>query len=150
MKLAAMMLLGVWLSHQPLVCQPANEDDPPTVLWRSIKRELSGPHGREYFEKSLKDVQLPTLYGTLVSSTPADHPDTFLVAMADSSGPEVKLKLNGRLERPLPAGTPVKFVGVGSAFTTEPFMLTFQVGSVNRATVLDRKESAPGNKKNSK
>jgi hypothetical protein len=150
MKLAAMTLLGIWLFHHPLVCQPANEDDPPTVLWREIKRELSGPHGREYFEKSIKDVELPTLYGTLVSSTPADHPDEFLVAMADNPRPEVTLKLNGRLEKPLPAGTPVKFDGVGSAFTTEPFMLTFQVGTVNRATVPDRKESAPGNKKNSK
>jgi len=131
MKLAAMTLLGVWLFHQPLVCQPANEDDPPTALWRGIKRELSGPRGREYFEKRVKDAQLPTLSGTLVSSSPADHPDTFLVAMADSSDPEATLNLEGRLEKPLPAGTLVEFEGVAVAFTTAPFMLTFDVENVH-------------------
>jgi hypothetical protein len=132
MKPAALTLLASCLFLPPLTCQSANDDDPPTRLWRAIKRELSGPHGREYFDANLKDALLPTLYGTLVSSTPTDHPNTFLLAMADSNYPEVTLKVKAGLEKPLPAGTPVKFDGVGAAFTAEPFMLTFQVEAVNR------------------
>jgi hypothetical protein len=139
MKLAVLTLLSGCLFHQSLVCQSANQEDPPTILWRSIKRELSGPHGREYFEQNIKDSQLPALFGTLVSGAPADHPNTFLVAMADSHVPEVTLHLKEHLEKPLPPGTPVKFEGVGEAFADRPFMLTFQVDTVNRATAPDRR-----------
>ena len=131
MRLVALTLLAFGLFHHPLDCQSTSKDDPPTELWRAIKRKLSGPDGREYFEKSMKDAQIPTLYGTLVSSSPADHPYTFLVAMADSSDPEVALNLDGRLEKPLPAGTHVEFEGVALAFTTAPFMLTFDVENVH-------------------
>ena len=144
MKLAALTLMAFCLFHQPLACQIAS----PTALWRAIKQELSGPHGREYFEKNFRDAELPPLYGTLVSSTPTDHPNQFLVAMADNPRPEVTLKLTGRLEKPLPAGTPVEFRGVGSAFTAEPFMLTFEVRTVDRATVPNGKD--PTRNKNSK
>ena len=77
MRLPVLIVLGLCLLSRQVVCQSSTEDDPPTVLWRAIKQGLSGPHGREYFDKNLKDAQLPTLYGTLVSSSPADHPDTF-------------------------------------------------------------------------
>jgi hypothetical protein len=126
-----LIVLGVCILSHHVVCQSSTENDPPTALWRGIKQELSGPHGREYFEKRIKDAQLPTLYGTLMSSSPADHPDTFLVAMADSSDPEATLNLEGRLEKPLPAGTLVEFEGVAVAFTTAPFMLTFDVENVH-------------------
>jgi hypothetical protein len=135
MKLAAPMLLSFCLFHQPLVSQDAVlKGDPPTILWREIKKALSGPNGREYFEQSVKDAVLPTLYGTLVSSTPADHPNKLLIAMADGSHPEVTLNLKGRLEKPLPTMTPVKFNGVAIAFTKEPFMLNIDVDSVTRGT----------------
>jgi hypothetical protein len=127
MKLAALTLLAFGLFHHPLDCQSFKKVDPPTAFWREVKRGLSGPDGREYFDKYVKDAQLATLYGTLVSSSPADHPDTFLVAMADSSDPEVTLNLQGHLEKPLPVGTLVEFEGVAVAFITAPFMLTFDV-----------------------
>jgi hypothetical protein len=112
-----------------VVCQSSTEDDPPTALWRGIKQELSGPHGREYFEMRIKEALLPPLYGVLVSSTPADHPTEFLVAMAGNSHPEVTLKVYGR-QKPLAPGTPIWFDGIGEAFTSEPFMLTFRVETV--------------------
>jgi hypothetical protein len=135
MRLATLALSVGCLLHQPLVSQTANKDDAPSALWHAIKEQLSGPNGREYFEKNIKSAQLPALFGTLVSSTPADHPRKFLIAMADDPHPEVTLKLKGSLQNPLPAGTPVRFEGVGMEFTAEPFMLTFQVESVDRAIV---------------
>jgi hypothetical protein len=143
MKLVALTLLAFTLFHQPLGCQSASKDDPPTVLWRGIKQALSGPNGREYFEQSIKDAVLPTLYGTIVSSTPADHPNTFLIAMANNSRPEVTLRLKGRLEKPLPATTPVKFSGVAIAFAKDPFMLTCDVDAVNRGTYSPGKMIKP-------
>ena len=110
------------------------------ALWRAMKRELTGPHGRAYFEASVKGAGLPTLYGTLVSGTPADHPSKFLVAMADNSEPEITLNLNGNLEKPLARGTPVRFDGVATSFTAEPFMLFLDVESVNRATLPSSKD----------
>ena len=117
----------------------ASQSEEQTVLWKAIKTALLGPQGNEYFEKNMKDVQLPTLVGTLVSSKPAAHPSEFLVAMSGDKTPEVKLRLDKQLEKPLQPGTPVSFVGVAKEFTTEPFMITFDVGSVNRATVGDEK-----------
>jgi hypothetical protein len=54
--------------------------------------------------------------------------------MDGGSVPEVTLNLKGRLTKPLPATTPVKFTGVARAFTKEPFMLTFDVEAVDRGT----------------
>jgi hypothetical protein len=127
------------LFGQTIVRQPVLKEDFQTFLWREIKRELTGPDGREYFEQGMKDALLPTLYVTLVSSAPADHPNTLLVAMVDSDVPEVTLKLKESLKKPLPPGTPVKFQGVAEAFSTEPFMLTFQGCTVNRATKPNRR-----------
>jgi hypothetical protein len=134
MKLAALTLLASSLFHQPLACQSASKDDPPTLLWLTIKRQLSGPSGRDYFEDTLRNTIVPTLYGTIVSSTPADHPNTFLIAMANNSRPEITLSLKGRLKKPLPATTPVKFSGVAIAFTNDPFTLTCDVDAVNRGS----------------
>jgi len=127
------MLLGLCFLTRSIVCQSAAEDDPPTALWRGIKQGLSGPHGREYFDKSIKDALLPPLYGVLVSSTPADHPTEFLVSMAGNPHPEVTLKVYGS-QKPLAPGTPIRFDGIGEAFTQEPFMLTLRVETVNRAS----------------
>jgi len=48
------------------------------------------------------------------------------------------MKLNGRLEKSLPVGTPVAFEGVARELKAEPFTLTFEVQTVNRATVPEK------------
>src|SRR5205823_14078644 len=85
--------------------------------------------------------------GILVSSTPTQHPKEFLVAMPGEKTPEITLKLKGQLERPLPAGAPVSFEGVVKAFVREPFMLTLEVETVNRAV---RPDDPPTSNKRSK
>jgi len=138
----ALLLLALMHFTQPAVCQqPQNlrDDNPQSQLWSVIKRELLGPKGERYFELSVKDARLPggwnglnAFEGTLVSSTPAEHPNEFLVAILDDKTPEVTLKLKGRLEKPLPVGTPISFEGVVRAFKKQPFMLTLEVETVNR------------------
>ena len=119
-----LIVLGLCLLSHHVVCQSSTEDDPPTALWRGIEQELSGPHGREYLAKSIKDVLLPPLYGVLVSSTPADHPTEFLVAMAGNPHPEVTLKLYGS-QKPLARGTPIRFDGIGEALVRRRSCLRF-------------------------
>lgn len=120
----------------------------PSAMWKNIKRALQGPDGKEYFEKYMKDAMLPTLEGTLVSSTPAAHPNEFLVAIADDHTPEVTLKLERPLEKPLPAGTRIRFEGVPYEFTKEPFMLKFNVENEHFRAVEDRgKPEQPAAKK---
>jgi len=131
--------------------QSSDHDDRQSRLWLIIKRQLSGPNAERTFEENVKDAFLPgganglkVFEGTLVSSTPADHPKEFLVTMLNEKTPEVTLKLQGELEKPLPAGTWVTFEGVVKAFRAEPFMLTFEVETVNRAM---RPNPAAGNQK---
>jgi hypothetical protein len=110
-------LILLFISVVPFVlCQ---EQPPPrgyeeqTRLWLAIKRGLVGQNGDQYFEQSLKGAFIPggasglTVFeGTLVSSAPAAHPKEFLVAMPGEKIPEVTLKLEGDLEKPLSPGLP--------------------------------------------
>jgi hypothetical protein len=140
----------------PIICQ---EQQPPrgyeqqTMFWLDIKRGLTGPNGKEYFA-ALKDATIPrghkgltAFEGTLVSSTPVQHPNEFLVAMPGEKTPEVTLKLKGHIDKPLPVGTPVSFEGTVKAFVRAPFMLTLEVETVNRAV---RPDDLPSRSKDSK
>src|SRR5258706_8992975 len=133
----------------PLVCQSlGDEADKRALLWKRMKDALVSPTGERYFEQAAKDALVPTLEGTLVSSSPKEHPTEFLVAMPGSDVPEVTLKLKGNLAKTLPPGTPVSFNGLLRDFKPEPFMLTFEVETVNRATVPGKKtRTQPPNKK---
>lgn len=137
-----MAILACLVGARSLVCQPSDLDA-SEKLWRGLKRGLLAPNGRQYFENSVKHSLLPVLEGTLVSSTPKDHPAVFLVALPDSDTPVITLRLKGSLQKPLPPGTPVSFEGVAMEFQAQPFMLTFDVETVNRATVPVRKLNLP-------
>ena len=100
-----LVLMFVFLT-QFIVCQeqqtPGYEEQ--LRVWLSIKEQLSGPNGEQYFENVLKEALIPggvlgvhAFEGTLVSSAPAEHPKEFLVAMPGEKTPEVTLKLDGDL-----------------------------------------------------
>jgi hypothetical protein len=137
---AAVLLLG-----QPQDSDKEPVGDPQLALWLAIKRGLLRG-GSQYFEQSLKNAYVPggangveVFRGTLISSTPPEHPNEFAVAMPDSATPEVTLKLKGRFAKPVEPGTPVTFQGIPTAFVSNPFMLTFEVEEI----VLPSKR--PGN-----
>ena len=120
----------------------------PSSMWKNIKMVLIGPDGKDYFENSFKDAQIPTLVGTVVSSTPAVHPNELLVAIEDDHTPEVRLRLEKPLEKPLTSGTKVSFEGVPYEFTKEPFLVKFNVENLHfRAMSEPRKLPAPKNEK---
>src|SRR5260370_38977730 len=69
-------------------------------LWSAIKASLMAPNGEEYFESDIKNAMVPggaggvTLFtGTLLSAEPAAQPSVLVVAISDSTTPEVTLQL---------------------------------------------------------
>jgi hypothetical protein len=118
------------------------------MMWLSIKQGLTGPDAEKYLE-ALLGATLPVgmgagpnwdalhaFEGILVSSTPTEHPNQFLVAMPGEKTAEITLKMKGQLDKPLPAGTLIRFAGEVKAFTREPFMLTLEVRTVNRGGII--------------
>ena len=103
------------------------------ALWLTIKKQLTGPNGEEYFTNSLKAADLPLLIGTLISATPEGQATTIVLAMSDGTTPEVTLRFednNGKeshINGPLMRGSQIQFEGIPVAFTKDPFMLTFFV-----------------------
>ena len=128
---AAVALLGcaAFTAAQERKPDPARRD---LALWSGIKRSLSAPDGEEYFQQNLKDFALPPIAGTLISSTPADRPNVLVLAISDTSTPELTLRLkddsgkDAHLNAPILRGSEVRFEGAVVAFTKTPFMLTVE------------------------
>jgi hypothetical protein len=116
--------------------EAAKKADPAGHLWTTIKDQLTAANGEQYFEMSLKGAALPggangitKFKGKLIQQKPALRPKT-LVLSIKGDAPEVTLNLEGFvLPGKAEPGTEISFEGVGSAFTKEPFMLTFEVDS---------------------
>jgi hypothetical protein len=106
----------------------AKPADPQLALWSMIKTALAAD-GTAYFENQLKDAAVPQLRGTLLEARPACHPKELLIAvpLADiQSAPraEIRLKLDKALSGKPELNTEVRWEGVPSAFTADPFLLT--------------------------
>ena len=101
------------------------------ALWLSIKKQLTAPNGEEYFTNALENADLHLLIGTLISATPEGQPTTIVLAMSDSTTPEVTLRFkdnNGKdshINGPLMRGSQIQFESIPVAFTKDPFMQTF-------------------------
>jgi hypothetical protein len=145
MRYVAAALVVILVIGDRTIAQEPSQEERQVRFWANIKKGLTGSAGDAYWD-ALKGANLPggangldSFEGMLVSSAPADHPNEFLVAMDANDTPEVLLKLNGTLERPLQRGTPIRFEGVAAAYTRDPFQLTLQVQTVNRAKTDEKK-----------
>lgn len=100
------------------------EKNPQLALWMGIKKQLTDANGQQYFDSQMKNAAVPKLKGTLVEAKPSCRPKELVVAISDSTHPEVTLKLDMPLKgKPMP-GTTIQWEGVPSAFTPDPFMVT--------------------------
>lgn len=98
--------------------------DPQRALWLSIKRQLAGPDGVNYFELNLKGAQLPALRGTVLSAGWSETTGQFVLNLSGDATPEVTLRVNSSKNPHLPKrGSEIQFSGVPVAFTREPFLL---------------------------
>jgi tetratricopeptide (TPR) repeat protein len=117
----------------------AAKADPQAALWKSIKDQLTADAGQQYFDTSVKGAGLPggangvkKFKGKLISQKPALNPKELVVGISKPDTPEVTLKLETALRGKAAPGTEIQFEGVPSAFTKDPFMLTFDVDSKDK------------------
>jgi hypothetical protein len=96
------------------------------ALWLTIKKQLTGPNGEEYFTNALENADLPLLIGTLISATPEGQPTTLVLAMSDGTTPEVTLRFEddkgkeSQINGPLMRGSQIQFEGIPVAFAKRP------------------------------
>ncbi len=112
--------------------------NPSLALWKSIKDQLTAAGGQGYFDGSVKDAALPggaggveKFTGKLVSMEPATRPKKLVLAITDSTTPEVTLSLDAPLPGKADPGTTISFSGVAKEFTATPFNVTFAVEKKN-------------------
>lgn len=110
--------------------------NPQLALWMSIKKELAGPNGQQYFDSSVKDALIPpggegmpkTLKGKVISMKPATRPKEVVLAISPGNAVgEVTLKFDTALPGKADPGTELEFKGRAEAFSPDPFNLTFDV-----------------------
>ena len=112
------------------------KENPMLAMWMEIKDALLAANGNDYFQNSVKGAGLPgghqgvkKFKGRVVSHKPAANPKEIVLAISSAETPEVTLTLEegttmrGKAE----PGTEIEFEGTATAFTKEPFMLTFEV-----------------------
>ena len=109
--------------------------NPRLAFWMSIKKELAGPNGQQYFDNGVKDAMLPpenlenvpTLKGKVISMKPATRPKEVVLGISDAENAEVTLKFETPLPGKADPGTEIEFKGRAESFTPDPFNLTFDV-----------------------
>lgn len=106
------------------------KSNPQLALWLSLKSELTGANGQTYFDSSMKGAIVPggaagvqSFKGSVISA----KANEIIVGIADSSTPEVTLKLDSPMTNKPAPGTQLEFSGMAESFAAEPFMVTFQV-----------------------
>jgi tetratricopeptide (TPR) repeat protein len=103
------------------------EKNPQLTLWMSVKKELTGSEGAQYFETQMKDRAMPALKGTLISAKPALHAKELVIGIADAKVPEVTLRLDAPLTGKPETGREIEFEGIARQFTPDPFQVTMEV-----------------------
>jgi hypothetical protein len=135
--------------------------NPQLALWVKIKSELTGANGAQYFETTLKGAAIPggangvkSFKATVVSSTMDKLKKSTTALVVGISGKEMS-EVTVTLEKPfagtVPPGTEIEFSGSPSAFTADPFNLTFDAANEDVTglpkPVAPAKKAAPAKKK---
>jgi hypothetical protein len=113
--------------------QQKGKDNPSLPFWvKAIKEPLTAAEGAQAFESNVKNAMIPpadqpALQGAVISCEPARAPKTVILGIESPTVAEVKLVFLEPLSRSAEPGTIIKFRGVATAFTKQPFLLTFEV-----------------------
>jgi tetratricopeptide (TPR) repeat protein len=107
--------------------------NPQGALWASIRDQLQGADGQNYFNSSMKEALLPggangvsSFKGKVVSMEPATKPKSVVIAIENPAG-DATLKFETPLPGKVDPGTELSFEGVPDSFTANPFMVIFSV-----------------------
>lgn len=101
-------------------------ENPMLYQYMEIKKALKAADGDTYWG-NLKDAELPTFKGKIVSMKPETNPKELVLAVETADQPEVTLVLEKALRGKADVGTEIQFTGVAKEFTKEPFTLKLEV-----------------------
>lgn len=110
-----------------------NKAHPEIALWRSLRTELTGAGGADYFSKNMKEHEVPNLKGKVVAQP---SPKELTVSIDDVTTEtltkaEATLVFDSPLKGTVEAGTELTFAGSPTAYTKDPFMVTMEVEKKN-------------------
>jgi tetratricopeptide (TPR) repeat protein len=113
-------------------------EDPSLPLWVRLKNELKSAGGVQYFETGMKGALVPPenqppFRGVIISQDGTRAARSVVVSILDKTTPEATLKFAAPMPGAPEPGTIIHFRGVASAFTQQPFMVTFEVERQNVA-----------------
>ena len=125
------------------------------ALWRSLRKELTGDKGDEYFENGMKGALLPgngvegfsKFKGKIVAMTPEFKPKELVLSVEDGKTPDVTLKLDGVLPGKMEPGAELEFEGIATSFTKDPFMVIFEVEKSKLVGWTGKNAPSPNRKK---
>ncbi len=100
--------------------------NPKLYMWRNVKKELTAPGGSSYFANQVKNTDMPSMTGYLISQSPAQRPDTLVLGIEGRSTPEVTLKLDQAYRYPAGRGTRITFKCIPQTFSQQPFNIGFE------------------------
>ncbi len=123
------------------------KSNPQLALWMGVKKQLTAADGAQYFESQMKGTAVPPLKGKVISAKPAVRSKEIVVGVADPNTPEITLKLDTPLKGKPELGEEIEFEGVPSAFTPDPFMITFDVETAKIKGLTVKAAPAPVTKK---
>jgi tetratricopeptide (TPR) repeat protein len=110
------------------------KENPALALWMTLKTALTAADGQQYFDANMKGTEVPggaggaqAFKGKLISSKPALHPKQLVLSLGDGTTPDATLILDAALPGKAEPGVEVEFAGVPTAFTKDPFNVTFDV-----------------------
>jgi hypothetical protein len=115
---------------------------PDIKLWRDLKATLTAPDGDDYFNKSVKGALIPQEFkAKIVSWTPDTNPTEVKIAIDDPNG-DAMIKYEKPLHAKLTAGDSVTIQGMATAFTKDPFLVTFD-GDQSKITGITIEKPKP-------
>lgn len=96
--------------------------NPELAAWMSIRRQLDGPAGDQFFTSNLLSKPLPRLKGTVMRGARSAH--EYVLSMSGQAGSsDVILTMKSSLVRSAGPGSKLAFRGVAESFTQTPFSL---------------------------
>ena len=110
------------------------KNNPALALWMNLKQALTAADGEQYFTNNMKGAEVPggaggvqTFKGKLISSKPALHPKELVLSIGDGTTPDATLVLDAPLPGKAEPGIEIEFAGVPTAYTKDPYNITFDV-----------------------
>jgi hypothetical protein len=108
------------------------EKNPQLAIWLGMKKNLLGPTGMDFFNAMKGAAIGEKMKGKVVSQTPPRRPKEITLALSTDATEEIKLILDAAMTNPAEPGTEIEFAGgVAQNFTTDPFLLTFEIDKAN-------------------